>query len=385
MINLFKNISPEQTQKTGDWKVEDLYLKNVVKTYHDRRGNLTHAIDHFSLEIKKGEFTTLVGPSGCGKTTVLRLIAGFETPDSGEVLMSGKSIINIPAFNRHMPMVFQNYALFPHLSIYDNIAYGLKIRKVPRNIIKNDVEMLLQLVNLVGMENRYPKEISGGQQQRVALARALVIKPKIILFDEPLSNLDVKLRMQTRMEIKRLQNLLGITTLYVTHDQEEALSMSDTIVVMKSGKIEQIGSPETIYHHPKSIFVADFIGNTNFVEGTVESILDNCFKINVQDKILTIPTHQARDEINKGDIVLLGIKPEAINILKPGESDQNNFSGTIRHTYFRGTITEFEVEFNNTIINVISPKEVRFPQSFARNERICLSADPNSIYIFKKE
>ena len=384
MIKLFKTPSPMPTQKSDDWEVADLDLKNVVKTYHDRRGNLIHAVDNFSLKIGKGEFTTLVGPSGCGKTTVLRVIAGFEIPDSGEVWMGGKSINSIPAFNRNMPMVFQSYALFPHLSIYDNIAYGLKIRKVPKNIIKNDVEMMLQLVNLVGMENRYPKEISGGQQQRVALARALVIKPKIILFDEPLSNLDVKLRQQTRMEIKRLQNLLGITTLYVTHDQEEALSMSDSIVVMKKGKIEQIDSPETIYHHPKSVFVADFIGNTNFVEGIVKSRVDNHFHIQVKDKILKIPEQQARGEIYKGDTVLLGIKPEAINILKPGESDRDHFSGMVRHTYFRGTTTEFEVEFNNTFINVILPKDVDFQQSFARNERICLSVNPKAINIFKK-
>jgi iron(III) transport system ATP-binding protein len=218
-----------------------LVLKDITKVFRDGKGNSVIAVNDISLTIKKGDFVTLLGPSGCGKTTTLRVVAGFELQTAGDVTLDGKLINDVAAFDRNMPMVFQSYALFPHLTIFENIAYGLKLRKLSKEVIRNDVAMVSQMVNLVGLENRYPGELSGGQQQRVALARALVLKPEIILFDEPLSNLDAKLRMQTRTEIKRVQQMLGITALYVTHDQSEALSMSDQIVIMNRGKIAQVG------------------------------------------------------------------------------------------------------------------------------------------------
>ncbi len=218
-----------------------LQLKNLTKQFNDGRGTVVTAVDDISLTIHKGEFVTLLGPSGCGKTTTLRMVAGFEVQNTGDIILDGKFINNVAAFNRNMPMVFQSYALFPHLTIFENIAYGLKIKKLSRDVIRNDVAMACQMVNLVGLEDRYPGELSGGQQQRVALARAIVLKPEIILFDEPLSNLDAKLRIQTRNEIKRVQQLLGITALYVTHDQSEALSMSDRIVIMNRGKLCRSG------------------------------------------------------------------------------------------------------------------------------------------------
>jgi iron(III) transport system ATP-binding protein len=247
-----------------------LDLNNVVKVFQDGQGGRVRAVDDVSLSIKKGEFVTLLGPSGCGKTTTLRMVAGFEVQNSGDIILNGKNIDNVAAYDRNMPMVFQSYALFPHMSIFENIAYGLKVRKMSRETIRNDVAMACQMVNLSGLEKRYPGELSGGQQQRVALARALVLKPEIMLFDEPLSNLDAKLRIQTRTEIMRVQQMLGITALYVTHDQSEALSMSDRIVVMNQGKVEQFGTPEEIYASPATPFVADFIGNANFVNVLVK-------------------------------------------------------------------------------------------------------------------
>lgn len=261
-----------------------LVLKDITKIFSDGRGNKVTAVDDISLTIKKGDFVTLLGPSGCGKTTTLRMIAGFELQTAGDITLEDKLINNVAPFNRNMPMVFQGYALFPHLTIFENIAYGLKIRKLSKEVIKNDVAMVSQMVNLVGLEGRYPGELSGGQQQRVALARALVLKPEIILFDEPLSNLDAKLRIQTRTEIKRVQQILGMTALYVTHDQSEALSMSDQIVIMNKGKIAQFGPPEEIYNNPNSSFVADFIGNANFIDATVAEIARDSIIVTIQGK-----------------------------------------------------------------------------------------------------
>ena len=384
---MIKNVTKKiknVVSRSGDWEIENLVLKNVVKKYSDGHGGTIKAINDVSLTIKKGEFTTLVGPSGCGKTTILRAVAGFESIDSGEILLGDRIINNVPAFDREMPMVFQSYALFPHLSIYDNIAYGLKIRKKNKSTIQNDVEMILQLVNLVGLENRYPGEISGGQQQRVALARALVLKPKIILFDEPLSNLDAKLRLQTRMEIKRVQNLLGITTLYVTHDQEEALTMSDNIVVMSKGKIEQIGTPKEIYNHPGSIFVADFIGNSNFIEATVNEINDKEIVLKMQNKLLSIPVAKASSGILKNDTVYLSVKPEAVTLAKPDSSKEAPFIGKVNHSFFLGSAVEFEIEFNNTVITVVQSNDEMGPVLIENREQTALSFNTNHVQVYKK-
>ena len=238
-------------------------LKHVTKSFSD---GFT-AVDDFNLEVRRGEFVTFLGPSGCGKTTTLRMIAGFELPTSGEILLNGKSITNLPPYERPINTVFQRYALFPHMNIYENIAFGLKQKKTPKDVIEHKVKKVLSLVDLEGFEERNVATLSGGQQQRIAIARALVNEPEILLLDEPLGALDLKMRQEMQIELKDMHDKLGITFIYVTHDQEEALTMSDKIVVMSEGRIQQIGTPEDIYNEPKNAFVADFIGESNIFSG----------------------------------------------------------------------------------------------------------------------
>lgn len=241
-------------------------LINVVKDYGGQ-GNL--AVDGMSMDIREGEFLTILGPSGCGKTTTLRMVAGFENPDNGSIMIDGEIVDNILSYKRCVNTVFQNYALFPHMSVYDNIAFGLRMKKVPVGDIDINVKKAINMVRLGGYEKRMPSELSGGQKQRVAIARAVINNPKVLLLDEPLSALDYKLRKEMQIELKHLQRELGITFIFVTHDQEEALTMSDRIAVMKDGRLEQLGTPNEIYEHPKTKFVADFIGETNLFKGKV--------------------------------------------------------------------------------------------------------------------
>ena len=245
-------------------------LEHISKIYNDpKTGKQFYAVNDVSLEIEPGSFVTLLGPSGCGKTTTLRMIAGFESPDQGEIYLGEEAINALTPNKRDTAMVFQSYALFPHYNVYDNVAYGLKLRKVPKAEMNARIEKILDLVELSGMETRMTNQLSGGQQQRVALARAMVVEPSVLLFDEPLSNLDAKLRVSMRTEIRRIQQTLGITAVYVTHDQAEAMAISDKIIIMNKGVIAQMGTPEEIYHHPNSEFVADFIGEVNFLEGDI--------------------------------------------------------------------------------------------------------------------
>ncbi len=248
-----------------------LTLKNITKVFPPRgsAGEVT-AVHDVSLDIKKGELVTLLGPSGCGKTTTLRMIAGFEFPTSGRITLDGQEINSLPPHKREMSMVFQSYAIFPHLTVFENIAYGLNVQRLSKSVIKERVDKVLGLVHLEGYGDRAPTQLSGGQQQRVALARALIMEPKVLLMDEPLSNLDAKLREEMRTEIRRIQKEMNITSVYVTHDQIEAMTLSDRIVVMNQGIIEQIGTPVEIYRFPNSRFVADFIGRANFVPGEVQ-------------------------------------------------------------------------------------------------------------------
>ncbi len=355
-----------------------LVLKNLTKTFSDGRGSEVKAVDGISLTIKKGHFVTLLGPSGCGKTTTLRMIAGFELQTEGDIILNETVINDIPAFNRNMPMVFQSYALFPHLTIFENIAYGLRLKKMSREVIRNDVAMVSQMVNLVGLENRYPGELSGGQQQRVALARAIVLKPEIILFDEPLSNLDAKLRIQTRTEIKRVQQMLGITALYVTHDQSEALSMSDEIVIMNKGQIVQSGPPEEIYNNPNSSFVADFIGNANFLNAVVEEVHDDSLTVSLQRNSLVVP--KPDEEFREGEEVSLVIKPEAVRI----STDPTGFTGKLDVSLFLGSISEYKIEFENSFITVIQSNIEKKYKHYTMGEKVFLDFNKDFFRVYKK-
>ena len=249
---------------------KDVRLEHISKIYKDpKTGKDFYAVKDTDLVIEPGSFVTLLGPSGCGKTTTLRMIAGFESPDEGEIYIGDEAVNKLTPDKRDTAMVFQSYALLPHYNVFDNVAYGLKLRKVPKDEIKERVTRILKLVELEGMEERMTNQLSGGQQQRVALARALVIEPSVLLFDEPLSNLDAKLRVSMRTEIRRIQQEVGITAVYVTHDQSEAMALSDKIIVMSKGNVEQVGTPQEIYYHPVNEFVADFIGEANFLPGDI--------------------------------------------------------------------------------------------------------------------
>lgn len=291
-------------------------LANVCKSFDQSEA----VIKEMNLEIRKGEFLTLLGPSGCGKTTTLRMIAGFEKPTSGKIVIDGEEVTDKAPYQRCVNTVFQNYALFPHMNIYDNIAFGLKMKKVAKSEIKDKVGEMLKIVQLEGYEDRMPSQLSGGQMQRVAIARAIVNSPKVLLLDEPLGALDLKLRKQMQLELKHLQKLLGITFVFVTHDQEEALTMSDRIVVMNKGIIEQVGTPEELYEQPKTRFVADFLGETNLLDGQV-------FKIKEQEVLLQLEQEQDVIRIpnlnyDLGDKFTVSVRPERIKIKEnPEEGD----------------------------------------------------------------
>ncbi len=362
-----------------DTGTDYLVLRNLTKIFSDGRGSDVKAVDGISLTIKKGHFVTLLGPSGCGKTTTLRMVAGFELQTEGDIILNGKVINDIPAFNRNMPMVFQSYALFPHMTIFENIAYGLKLKNMSKEVIRNDVAMVSQMVNLVGLEKRYPGELSGGQQQRVALARAIVLKPEIILFDEPLSNLDAKLRIQTRTEIKRVQQMLGITALYVTHDQSEALSMSDEIVIMNKGQIVQSGSPEEIYNNPNSSFVADFIGNANFLDAVVEEVHGNSLTVSLQNNSLVVSKPE-EEEFKEGEEISLVIKPEAVSI----STTPTGFTGKLDVSSFLGSISEYKIEFENSFITVIQSNIEKKYMHYTMGEEVYLDFNRDFFRVYKK-
>ncbi len=357
-----------------------LTLKNLTKIFNPGREDQVAALNHFSMTVNKGDFVTILGPSGCGKTTALRMIAGFEIPTSGEIYIDNKNISNLTPDKRNTAMVFQNYALFPHLTVFENIAYGLKVRGASRDIIKNDVAMACQVVNMVGLEKRYPGELSGGQQQRVALARALVMKPKMILFDEPLSNLDLKLRLQTRTEIKRVQQMLGITVLYVTHDQSEALSMSDKIIIMNHGKVVQTGTPEEIYNNPANAFVADFIGNANFISAYAEEIEGKRITVRLGKRIIVVKNENPEEVFSEGEEVYLSIKPEAIQI----SGKETDFSGTVQVKSFLGPHTEYKIEFEGSFINVYQHNTGGDSKIYKPGDRVCLKFDKALCHVYKR-
>ena len=328
-------------------------IRNLFKSFKD-----VIAVNHIQLEVNKGEMLTLLGPSGCGKTTTLRCIAGLEKPEEGEIVIDGKAMLSqgfVPPSKRGIGMVFQNYAVWPHMKVFNNIVYGLKIERISRQKIKERAQQVVSLVGLKGLEDRYPAQLSGGQQQRVALARALVSNPKVLLLDEPLSNLDAKLREELRFEIKSLVRRMGITAVYVTHDQAEAMVISDRIAVMNSGNIVQIGTPQEIYKNPVNKFVADFIGTMNFISGKVVEVLPDTQTVYVSTGFSDRMVCMTPDStvVSPGAQIYASIRPEDVQVFTEPLQDRDNvFKGTIAHKAYLGNFLFFFVKVNETMIRV---------------------------------
>ena len=327
-------------------------LDHISKIYKDpKTGKDFYAVKDVSLDIEPGTFVTLLGPSGCGKTTTLRMIAGFESPDEGEIYLGNEAINELTPNKRDTAMVFQSYALFPHYNVFDNVAYGLKLRKMPKEEIHKKVMDMLELVELSGMENRLTNQLSGGQQQRVALARALVVEPSVLLFDEPLSNLDAKLRVSMRTEIRKIQQKVGITAIYVTHDQAEAMSISDKIIIMNGGIVEQMGTPQETYYYPKSEFVADFIGEANFLKGKVTA--PNQIMVNG----IEIQTNTGNLEIGKDCKLVL--RPESATL-----GEEGIVPCEVVYSCFMGSYQNYHVMVGDTLVKLeeYNPKNKKIYQ-----------------------
>jgi len=314
-------------------------LRSIVKVF----GRKVRALDGISLAVEEREMLCLLGPSGCGKTTLLRIVAGFEKPTAGHIIMNGKDVANVPPERRNTALVFQNYALFPHMNVFDNIAFGLKIKHLPIREIRSMVQENLQLAGMAGMEQRWVQQLSGGQQQRVALARALVVRPAVLLLDEPLSNLDAKLRVEMRAHIKDIQESLGITSIFVTHDQVEALTMADRIAIMNHGQAVQVGSPHEIYNKPNCTFVADFIGKSNFLHGRIDPAN--------QSKVFILKCGEhvrvCTDSRIKGEAVL-ALRPEQLDLVEPTalSQEENVLLGVVEHIDYLGEMVYYYVHLN---------------------------------------
>ena len=339
-------------------------LRHISKVYSD---NGFKAVDDFNLEVKRGEFVTFLGPSGCGKTTTLRMIAGFEMPTSGEILLNGEDISQLPANKRPINTVFQRYALFPHMNIYDNIAFGLKLKKLPKEEIRKKVKRVLDIVDLEGFENRKISTLSGGQQQRIAIARALVNETEILMLDEPLGALDLKMRQEMQIELKHMHDELGITFIYVTHDQEEALTMSDKIVVLSEGRIQQIGTPEDIYNEPQNAFVADFIGESNIFKG----IMTGHMKVRFCGGEFI-----GMDDVPEGTLVDVVVRPEDVIITKP---EDGIIEGEVVSVIFKGMHYEVTVESGKYEM------VIRTTKCYSVGERIGMKLEPDGIHIMLAE
>lgn len=338
-------------------------LKNLTKRF----GDMT-AVDHINLTIKENEFVTLLGPSGCGKTTTLRMIGGFEEPDEGEIFFEGQLLNKVPPYKRNINTVFQRYALFTHLNVFENVAFGLKVKKVPKSEIERRVKRMLKMVDLEGFEKRYVDSLSGGQQQRVAIARALVNEPKVLLLDEPLGALDLKLRKEMQIELLDMQRRVGITFIYVTHDQEEALTMSDTVVVMNKGVIQQVGTPQDIYNEPINRFVADFIGESNIIEAT----MPEDYKVAFDGVVL--------DCVDKGfaphEPVDIVIRPEDIRIVT--NPDEGMIKGTVTSVVFKGV--HYEMMIQSDYRDYMVHRTMMFPVGSV----VGMNIQPADIQVMKK-
>ncbi len=349
-------------------------LENISKIYNDpKTGKDFKAVDNISLTIEPGSLVTLLGPSGCGKTTTLRMIAGFESPDEGEIYLGDQAINELTPDKRDTAMVFQSYALFPHYNVFDNVAYGLKLRNVSKDEIKERVHNILDLVELDGMDARMTNQLSGGQQQRVALARALVVEPSVLLFDEPLSNLDAKLRVSMRTEIRKIQQKVGITAIYVTHDQSEAMSLSDSIIIMNKGTIAQIGSPQEIYYHPSSEFVADFIGEVNFLRGSVKDASSKTITVDVYGTPLEVENTGTKS--NAGESCTLVLRPEAITL-----EDEGVLPCDVILSTFMGHYQNYHVMVGDSLvkITVFNPKNKKI---YPAGSKAYLAFDPDSVHL----
>lgn len=348
-------------------------LEHISKIYQDPKTNADfYAVQDTTLDIEPGTFVTLLGPSGCGKTTTLRMIAGFESPDEGEIYLGGEPINALTPNKRDTAMVFQSYALLPHYNVFDNVAYGLKLRKLPKEEIRRRVLEILSLVELDGMESRMTNQLSGGQQQRVALARALVLEPGVLLFDEPLSNLDAKLRVTMRTEIRKIQQKVGITAIYVTHDQSEAMSISDKIIIMSKGKVEQIGTPREIYYHPNSRFVADFIGEANFLDARVDAVDDGRALITVSGQQFKVNNYA---HAAAGSAATLVLRPEAV-----GLSDTGLLDCEVQLSTFMGSYQYYQAKVGDVTVQITDYNPVN-KRIYEAGEKAKLTFDTDGVYI----
>jgi ABC-type Fe3+/spermidine/putrescine transport system ATPase subunit len=349
-----------------------LKIKNLTKRFDD-----VVAVDDLSLEVPEGEFLTLLGPSGCGKTTTLRAIAGFHHPDAGEIWFGDRLMNNVPPNKRNTAMCFQSYALFPHMNVWDNISFGLKMRKMPAEQQKTRIHEALGMVGLEGLERRKPGQLSGGQQQRVALARAIVTQPDVLLFDEPLSNLDAKLRVQVRVEIREMQKRLGITSIYVTHDQDEALAISDRIVIMNRGRIEQLGDPHAIYLHPQTSFVAGFIGLANIFNG--RAVSRDGERCTVETPVGTLCLLDRDRRLEPGSTASVSWRPEDMRPYRPGAA--NRVQATVLYSIFMGSISDLFIDVNGKRLRAQTDNTTHFKDG----DSIELSIDEAAIRILEPD
>lgn len=376
MSNNTKKIEERLKAHSSSLKLIDITKKFLS---HDSRAEFT-AVDKLNLDIKSGELTTLLGPSGCGKTTTLRMVAGFESITSGTLLLGDKPVESVPPNKRDMSMMFQSYALFPHMTVFENISYGLRIKKLPKQEVNERTRQIIELMQIQGMEKRIPSQISGGQQQRVALARAVVIEPRVLLFDEPLSNLDAKLREYMRDELRSLQRRLGITSLYVTHDQNEAMAISDKVVLMNKGRLMQVGSPKDIYENPASRFVADFIGKSNFVKCRVLSKNDGKADIEIFGKKVALPNPGSQLD-RAGEYGVIVARPEYIKVCDKGEGF---LAGRVEKAVFYGNYIQYDVRTGEQTLRVEAycPQEVKL---YSPGTEVGINLDLNSMRVLPEE
>ncbi|MBI4573908.1 MAG: ABC transporter ATP-binding protein [candidate division NC10 bacterium] len=347
----------------------DLELRNLVKEF---TGGVT-AVDNISLRIEKGEFVTLLGPSGCGKTTTLRMVAGLDHPTAGSIVIQGRHVEGVPAYRRNVNTVFQNYALFPHMSVFDNVAFGLTVKRHAKDEVRGHVEEMLARIKLPGFGHRRPFQLSGGQQQRVALARALVNHPAILLLDEPLGALDLKLRKEMQLELKRIQRDVGITFVYVTHDQEEALTLSDRIVIMSHGRIEQVGTPVEVYQRPRTKFVADFVGVSNFIRGRVRDAKGNAVTVTLGD--LGDIRGSGGKDLAEGATVLVSVRPESLLLARDRtECRENILEATIEEMIYLGSLVQVVVRLEDGTILQCQDHFARVAEKgFQRGEAVLIT------------